>query len=64
MNRDNVDVTVVGSFISSMIVYKTVINIYMKNTESNPSVVKTLGGSPRTRASEIAFFMIVGAPLV
>jgi hypothetical protein len=66
MIRKKVDVRVVGSFIISMIFYKTVINIYiyMKNTHSNPSVLQTIGGSHSTRAREIAFFMMVGAPIV
>ena len=64
MIKDNVNISLLGSGITSMILYKTVMNIYMKNTYNNPSVVKYLGGSPSTRASEIAFFMIVGAPMV
>jgi hypothetical protein len=64
MIKENVNISYLGSGITSMIMYKTVMNIYMKNTYNNPSVVKYLGGSPSTRASEIAFFMIVGAPLV
>lgn len=64
MIKDNVNISLLGSGITSMIMYKTVMNIYMKNTYNKPSVVKYLGGSPSTRASEIAFFMIVGAPMV
>jgi hypothetical protein len=64
MIRENVDVSVVGSFFSSMILYKTVLNLYMKHTYSNPNVLQTLGGSPSTRVREITFFMIVGAPMV
>jgi hypothetical protein len=64
MITDNVNISSLGSGITSMIMYKTVMNMYMKNTYNNPSVLNYLGGSPRTRAREIAIFMIVGAPIV
>jgi len=64
MIKDNVNISLLGSGITSMIMYKTVMNMYMKNTYNNPSVVKYLGVSPSTKAREIAFFMIVGAPMV
>jgi len=36
----------------------------MKNTHNNASVLKALGGPANTKTKEIAFFMIVGAPMV
>jgi hypothetical protein len=62
--REIVDVRVIASYITSMILYKTVMNMYMKNTHNNASVLKALGGPANTKTKEIAFFMIVGAPMV
>jgi hypothetical protein len=63
MIRDNVDVTVVGGFISSMIVYKTIVNLYLKSVYNKnlPDVIRNV---PSTRAKEIALFMLVDAPFV
>lgn len=55
--RENVEVSLVGSCITSIILYKTVINLYLKNTktDSNPSLVQT---------RERALFLLVGVPLI
>jgi hypothetical protein len=63
MIRDNVDVTVVGGFISSMIFYKTIVNLYLKSVY-NKNLPDVLRNVPSTRAKEIALFMLVGAPFV
>jgi len=49
MLREIVDVRVIGSDITSIILYKTVMNMYMKNTHNNASVLKALGGPANTK---------------
>jgi hypothetical protein len=63
MIRENVDVTVVGGFISSIIMYKSIVNLYIKSTY-NQNLPDVLRNVPSTRAKEIALFMLVGAPFV
>jgi hypothetical protein len=63
MIRENVDVSVVGGFLSSMILYKTIVNLYLK-TAYNKNLPDVLKNIPSTRAKEIALFMLVGAPFV
>jgi len=63
--RDNVDASVVGGFISSMIMYKTIVNLYIKSAYGqNLPEPAFLRNVPTTRAKEIALFMLVGAPFV
>jgi len=64
MIKENVNVSVVGGFISSMILYKTIVNIYLKSTHSPASLPNALLMCPSTRAKEIALFMLFGAPFV
>jgi hypothetical protein len=63
MIREKVDVSVVGGFISSMILYKTIVNLYLKSAY-NKNLPDVLINVPSTRAKEIALFMLVGAPFV
>lgn len=71
MIRDNVDISVVGGIISSAIMYKAVMKTFMKaayGPNVNPNPLKGLTASgltgPNTRPKEIAFFMLMGAPLI
>jgi hypothetical protein len=63
MIRENVDVSVVGGFLTSMIMYKTIVNLYLKSAYDKklPEVLRNV---PTTRAKELALFMLVGAPFV
>lgn len=63
MIKDHVNVNVMGSFLTSVFLYKRVVNGYMKYTHNNPNLVSLLGGSS-TIQREITFFMVVGAPMV
>jgi len=63
MIRENVDVTVVGGLLSTMIMYKTIVNLYLKSAY-NKNLPDVLRKVPSTRAKEIALFMLVGAPFV
>ena len=62
MIRENVDVSVVGGYISAMILYKSVVNLFVKSaySKSLPDIIK----APSTRTREIALFMLLGAPFV
>jgi len=63
MIREHVDVKVAGSFLTSMILYKTIVNLYVKSAYSK-SLTEVLKSAPSTRGKEIALFMIVGAPFI
>jgi hypothetical protein len=64
MIKDKVDIQVVGGFLTSMILYKTIVNIFIKYTYSPASLANTRLLGPSTRAKEIALFMLFGAPFV
>lgn len=66
--KENVNVSLLGSFVSSMILYKTVLNMYMKaaynygpNQGPLNEVCRRL---PSTRSREIALFMMIGGPII
>lgn len=63
MIRDNVDVKVAGALLSSMFLYKNIVNLYVKSAYSQ-SLTEVLKSGPSTRGKEIAVFMLVGAPLI
>ena len=63
MLKDNVDVQVVVGFLSSMILYKTIVNLYVKSA-NNKNLSDVLKPVPSTRAKELALFMLLGAPFV
>jgi hypothetical protein len=63
MIKENADVTVVGGFISSMIMYKTIVNLYIKSTY-NQNLSDVIRNVPSTRAKEIPLFMLVCSPFV
>ena len=63
MITENVDPTVVGGFLSSMIMYKTIVNLYIKSAYGK-NLPDSLKNVPSTKAKEIALFMLVGAPFV
>jgi hypothetical protein len=63
MIKEHVNVILVGSCVTSMIMYKTVVILWMKSAYSQQaSILDPIRGSLRAR--EIAFFMMVGAPLI
>ena len=66
MLKDHLDVAVVGSFISSMIVYKAVMKIYIKaiNSQGPNAGLDLVRFGPSTRSKEIALFMLAGAPAI
>jgi len=64
MIRENVDVSVAGSLVSSMIIYKTIVNLYMKSAFNSSSILESIKGANSTRSKEVALFMIIGAPLI
>jgi len=63
MIKENVNIGLLGYSISSMIMYKSIVNLYMKNAYSStlPDVLRT---TPSTRSKEVALFMIMGAPVI
>jgi len=63
MIKENVDISLLGSGITSMILYKSIVKLYMKSTY-NSSLSDVIRSAPSTRAKEIALFMVMGAPLI
>lgn len=61
--RENVDVTVVGTYLTSMIIYKTIVNLYVKSAYST-TFTDIILSAPSTRSKEIALFLLIGAPFV
>jgi hypothetical protein len=61
--KENVSVKVTGSFLTSMILYKTIVNLYLKSAYSG-SLINTITSGPSTSAKEVALFMIIGAPFI
>ena len=55
MLRKNVDVTVVGGFISSMILYKTIVNLYLKSAYNKnlPVVIRNMHSKKAKKNSPI-----------
>ena len=65
MIRENLDVHAVGYYISSMVMYKAVVNLYVKAAfGSDVTVSQALRHLPNTRGKEVALFMLFGAPTV
>ena len=62
MIKENVDVSLMGYSITSMVLYKAVVNLFIKSAYS--SVPDLLRGGPSTRSREIGLFLIMGAPVV
>jgi hypothetical protein len=62
MIKENVSVQVSGSFLTSLILYKTIVNLYLKSAYSG-SLIHTITPGPSTRAKEVALFMLMGALL-
>jgi hypothetical protein len=60
---ENVEVSTIGYYLSSMLVYKSIVNLYLKSAY-NKSLPEALKHIPSTRAKEIAVFMVMGVPLV
>ena len=63
MIKDNVNVVLVGSSITSMIMYRSIVKLYMKSAFNN-KLPDALISAPSTRSKEIALFMIMGAPFI
>ena len=61
MIKNNVDVSVAGSLLSSMILYKTIVNLYTKSAFNSSSILELAN---TTRSKEVALFMIIGAPAI
>ena len=61
MIKDNVDIGVVITGVSTMILYKAVLKLYMKSAYSS-SISEVIRSGASTRSKEIALFMIMGAP--
>jgi len=62
MVKENVDLSLVGSSVTSLIMYKAVMKIFLNSTYGPASLPSLSGGSTRSR--EIALFMIMGTPAV
>ena len=62
MIKENVNVQVTGSFLTSLILYRTIVNLYMKSAYREAPLLHLPG--PSTRSKEIALFMIMGAPII
>ena len=63
MIRENVDISVAGTYLTSMIMYKTIVNLYVKSAYSSTFTDIVLS-APSTRSKELAFFMLMGVPFV
>ena len=63
MIKENLGISVIGYSISSMIMYKAVMKLYMKSAYSNLPV-EVIRSTPSTRSREVALFMIMGAPFI
>jgi hypothetical protein len=63
MVTENVGITGLGGFVSGMIIYKTIVNMYIKSAY-NTNLTDVIKNTPSTRSKEIALFMIMGAPFV
>jgi len=61
--KENVEVSTIGYYLSSMLVYKSIVNLYLKSAY-NQSLPEALKHIPSTKAKEIAVFMVMGVPLV
>ena len=62
MIRENVSINQVGIGITSMLIYKSIVKLYLKSTYGIKYIEKIPGQSTRSR--EIALFMIMGAPMI
>jgi hypothetical protein len=62
--KNNTDVFVVGGYISSMILYKSIVNLYVKSTYGNSSIIDAVKNVHSTRSKEVALFMLMGAPVI
>ena len=58
---ENVNAKICGYSLSSVLMYRAVMKLFMKSAYGNPAVI--LPG-PSTRTKEIALFMILGAPFI
>ena len=58
---DHVNVRVASSLITSMIVYRSVVNLYLKSAYNSSSIVNLMGS---TNSKEVSLFMIFGAPAI
>ena len=63
MIQETVHVRELGTYLSSMILYKTIVNLYVKSAYSS-SLSYVLITGPRTRSKEIGLFLLMGAPFV
>ena len=63
MIKEHVDIQTIGSCITSMIMYKAVMKLYMKSAYESCRPVVPLSGAC-TRPREIALFMLMGAPAI
>ena len=61
MIKENVNVSVLGTGITSMILYRSVVKIYI-NSLSKAGIPDSMLSGASTRHREIALFMLMGAP--
>jgi len=67
MIKENVDLSLVGSLITSMILYRSIVKLDLKSTYSSCSLSDlsaVLRATPSTRSKEIAFISDNGAPFI
>ena len=63
MMKENINVHVTGTFITSMILYRSIVNLYMKSEYSSSLTGALITGSS-SRGKEVALFLIMGAPFI
>jgi hypothetical protein len=63
MIKEKADISVVGGYITSMILYKSIVNLYVKSAY-NSTISEVLLSAPSTRSREVALFVLAGAPFV
>jgi len=64
MIKEHVNINYVGASITSMILYRAVMKIFMKSAYGSNSIPDLALRAPSTRPREIALFMLMGAPAI
>jgi hypothetical protein len=64
MIKEHVDIKIIGASITSMLMYKAVMKLFMKSAYGSGSLPVIPLSGQSTRAREIALFWILGAPAI
>jgi hypothetical protein len=64
MIKENVNIEYIGTSVTSMIMYKAVVKMFMQSAYAPIPLPESLLLGPSTRPREIALFMLMGAPAI